>query len=48
MIFFGGILAFISMKLYPFKGEALDILKEDIVTLHAEKETDANSNHDLI
>ena len=41
IIFIGGIFTLSSMKLYPFKGEALAKLKKDIMELHAKKETDA-------
>ena len=43
IIFIGGIFTLISMKLYPFKGEALDKLKKDIMELHERKEADAQS-----
>jgi len=46
IIFIGGIFTLISMKLYPFKGEALVKSKKDIMALHAKKETDAHSNQE--
>ncbi|MHA2399081.1 MAG: MFS transporter [Promethearchaeota archaeon] len=46
IIFIAGMLTLISIKLYPFKGEALVKLKKDIMTLHAKKETDAQSNQE--
>ena len=48
IIFIGGIFTLISMKLYPFKGEALVKLKKDIMELHAKKEADAHSNQESI
>jgi len=38
IIFIGAIFTLISIKLYPFKGEALVKLKKNIMKLHAEKE----------
>jgi len=46
IIFIGGVFTLISMKLYPFKGEALVKLKKDIMELHAKKEAEAKSNED--
>ena len=40
IIFIGGIFTLISIKLYPFKGDVLVKLKEDIIALHAKKEAD--------
>ncbi len=48
IIFMGGIFTLISIKLYPFKGEALVKLKKDIMELHAKKEADAHSNQESI
>jgi len=42
IIFIGGTFTLISIKLYPFKGEALVKLKKDIIALHAEKEGEHN------
>ena len=46
IIFIGGVFTLISMRLYPFKGDALVKLKQDIMTLHAKKEADAHSNQE--
>jgi len=46
IIFIGAIFTLISIKLYPFKGEALVKLKEDIMTLHAKKEAGVTTNHE--
>jgi len=46
IIFIGAIFTLISMKLYPFKGEALVKLKKDIMALHAKKEAVAKSNQE--
>ncbi|MHA2283827.1 MAG: MFS transporter [Promethearchaeota archaeon] len=46
IIFFAGLLTLISIKLYPFKGEALVKLKKDIMALHAKKEAVAKSNQE--
>jgi len=46
IIFMGGTFTLISIKLYPFKGEALVTLKKNIMALHAKKEADAHSNQD--
>jgi len=46
IIFIGGIFTLISIKLYPFKGEALVKLKKDIMELHAKKETDHKLNQE--
>ena len=48
IIFIGGVFTLISMRLYPFKGDALVKLKRDIMTLHAKKEADAQSNQESI
>ena len=48
IIFIGGVFTLISMRLYPFKGEALVKLKKDIMELHAKKEADAHSNQESI
>ncbi|MHA1472060.1 MAG: MFS transporter, partial [Promethearchaeota archaeon] len=48
IIFIGAIFTLISMKLYPFKGEALVKLKKDIMELHAKKEADAQSNQESV
>ena len=42
IIFIGAIFTLISMKIYPFKGEALVKLKKDIIELHAKKEAEVN------
>ena len=44
IIFIGGVFTLISMKLYPFKGDALVKLKRDIMELHENKKVDAQSN----
>jgi Na+/melibiose symporter-like transporter len=46
IIFIGAVFTLISMKLYPFKGEALVKLKKDIMELHAKKEADAHLNQE--
>jgi GPH family glycoside/pentoside/hexuronide:cation symporter len=46
IIFLAGILTLISIKLYPFKGEALVKLKKDIIALHAKKEASVKSNQE--
>ena len=43
IIFIGAVFTLISMKLYPFKGEALVKLKKNIMELHARKEAEAQS-----
>ena len=48
IIFIGGVFTLISMKLYPFKGDALVKLKNDIMALHAKKEADTLSNNESI
>jgi Na+/melibiose symporter-like transporter len=44
IIFIGGTFTLISIKLYPFKGEALVNLKKDIMALHNKKEAFTNKN----
>jgi GPH family glycoside/pentoside/hexuronide:cation symporter len=44
IIFIGAIFTLISIKLYPFKGEALVKLKKDIMALHAQKESITKSH----
>jgi GPH family glycoside/pentoside/hexuronide:cation symporter len=46
IIFIGAVFTLISMKLYPFKGEALVKLKKNIMELHARKEAEAQSNQE--
>ena len=46
IIFIGGALTLISIKLYPFKDEALVTLKKDIMALHAKKEAGTSLNQD--
>ena len=44
IIFIGAICTLISIKLYPFKGESLVKLKEDIMALHGKKEAGDTTN----
>ncbi|MHA2392658.1 MAG: MFS transporter [Promethearchaeota archaeon] len=46
IIFIGALSTLISIKLYPFKGEALVILKKEIMALHNKKEADHKLNQE--
>jgi len=46
IVFIGGSLTLISIRIYPFKGDALVKLKKDIIALHAKKEAGVIPNQE--